>query len=74
MAENQNRVCGTSTGSVTFLDEANNLGTVTLHRGKATLKTLGLQVGKNQIRVEYTPDTGFNSSSATIVENVQQRR
>jgi hypothetical protein len=41
---------------------------------KATLKTLGLQIGKNQIRVKYTPDTGFNSSSATIVENVQQRR
>jgi hypothetical protein len=65
---------GTPTGSVTSLDGATSLGTVPLHHGKVTLKTSVLQLGGNQIRVEYTPSSGFNPSSAAMIENVKQHR
>jgi hypothetical protein len=72
--ETLNRVGGTPSGFVTFWDGADTLGTVPLLRGKATLKISGLQLGKTQIRVDYTPAPGFNPSSAAITENVQQHR
>jgi hypothetical protein len=72
--ENRSRAGSTTSGFVTFLDGTDNLGTLPLRRGKATLKISGLQLGKNAIRVDYTPSPGFNPSSAAIIENVQQHR
>jgi hypothetical protein len=72
--ETLDRVGGTPSGFVTFLDGADALGTVPLRRGKATLKITGLHIGRTQIRVNYTPDPGFNPSRAAVTDNVQQRR
>jgi hypothetical protein len=72
--ETLNRAGGTPSGLVTFLEGAESLGSVPLRHGKATLKISGLQFGRTQIRVDYTPGPGFNPSSAAVTENVQQHR
>jgi Bacterial Ig-like domain (group 3) len=65
---------GTPGGSVTFLDGTAVLGTVTLRGGRASLTVSSLHVGRNPIRVDYTPDNGFAPSAETIVEIVRPHR
>src|SRR5262249_10818540 len=57
---------GPVTGTVTFFDGANNLGSATLSSGVATLQTAGLAVGSHKITVTYAAQGNFagNSSGA----------
>ena len=46
----------TCAGSMVFFDETDQLGTVTLDRGRALLQTAGLPVGNHPITVRYSGD------------------
>jgi hypothetical protein len=61
-------------GSVTFLDGAAVLSTVALTGGRAGLTVSSLPIGRNLIRVNYTPASGFAPSAATMVEIVRPHR
>ncbi len=65
---------GTPSGSVTFMDGTDSLGTVALLRGKASLETSSLHIGPNTIHAEYLPGQGFAPSGATVIENVRVHR
>ncbi len=58
---------GTPTGSVDFFDTTtgDDLGSVALSGGKASLSTASLPVGANTIKVTYSGDSNFLSSSAS---------
>ena len=58
---------GTPTGSVDFFDTTtgDDLGSVTLAGGKASLSTASLPVGGNTIKDTYSGDSNFLSSSAS---------
>ncbi|MGP0065797.1 MAG: Ig-like domain repeat protein [Isosphaeraceae bacterium] len=58
---------GTPTGSVDFLDTTtgDDLGSVTLSGGKASLSTASLPVGSNSIEVTYSGSGNFLASSAS---------
>lgn len=53
----------TATGTVTFLDNGDIIGTGTVTGGTATLTSSSLVVGIHFITVVYTGDSGFGSSS-----------
>jgi hypothetical protein len=55
---------GTPTGSVTFFNNGNQLGTATLVNGKATYSTTALPVGNNVITFTYAGDANFNANTA----------
>jgi VCBS repeat-containing protein len=63
---------GLPTGSVTFKDGTNTLGTATLNgSGQATLATSTLTVGGHSITVEFGGDGSFNgSTSSTLTQTV----
>jgi hypothetical protein len=62
---------GTPTGSVTFFDGANELGTATLTAGgTATLTIAALQGGSHTITADYAGDGGFLPSSGTLTHVV----
>lgn len=61
---------GTPTGSVTFFDGANELGTVALTAGNATLTIAALQGGSHTITARYPGDGGFLPSSGTLTQVV----
>ena len=62
---------GTPTGSVTFLDGDNSLGTVTLDvNGNATLTTSALTVGSHTITAQYSGDATYDDSSASLTQTV----
>ena len=58
---------GTPTGSVDFFDTTtgDDLGSVALSGGKASLSTASLPVGANTIKVTYSGDGNFLASSAS---------
>ena len=56
---------GTPTGTVTFLDGTNSLGTATLNSsGVATLAVSSLAIGSNSITAAYSGDTNFAGSTS----------
>ncbi|MGP0069832.1 MAG: beta strand repeat-containing protein [Isosphaeraceae bacterium] len=64
---------GTPTGTVTFMDGSNTLGTATLGNGKATFKTTALAVGSHQVTAVYGDDGNFTASTSTaLIQTVQQ--
>lgn len=65
---------GTPTGSVTFYDGANAIGTTTaLDSGSASLKTSSLITGSHSITVQYGGDNNFNgSTSAALIETIKK--
>jgi hypothetical protein len=64
-------VKGTPSGSVTFNDGANALGTVAVSAGKASLTTSSLAAGAHSITTSYGGDSTFlASTSAALVETV----
>ncbi len=61
----------TATGSVTFYDGVNVLGTAKLTGGQATLTTILLPAGSRSLRAYYGGDNNdAPSTSATLVQNV----
>jgi pimeloyl-ACP methyl ester carboxylesterase len=63
---------GTPTGSVTFYDGANSLGTGTLVAGKTTLITSALVIGNHSITAQFGGDSIFagSTSSPALVQVV----
>jgi probable HAF family extracellular repeat protein len=61
---------GAPTGTVTFWDDATNLGTASLVHGKAVLTTSSLTLGPNPIRVVYSGAQDYSASTATMVEKL----
>ncbi len=62
---------GIATGTVTFYDGANSLGTHTLSGGVATLISSTLSVGSHSITATYNGDTNFLcSTSAPLSQSV----
>jgi hypothetical protein len=74
IVKNRGRAGGTPIGDVTFWDGATVLVTVTLRRGKATVKTSSLPLGADAIRATYAGSQDFAPSTATIIENVRAHR
>jgi hypothetical protein len=61
----------TPTGTVTFNDGSNTLGTETVSGGRARYSTTTLRTGSNSISVIYNGTANINgSTSATLVQNV----
>ncbi len=62
---------GVPTGTVTFADGSNSLGTATLNpQGVATLTVTTLPPGANIITAVYAGDTNFTGSHAQLSENI----
>jgi hypothetical protein len=62
---------GTTTGTVTFFDGANPIGTGTLGGGVATVTTSTLSGGSHNITATYNGDGNFNTSNGTLTGNPQ---
>src|SRR5262249_28449919 len=58
------------TGTVTFLDGTQSLGTADLRSGSASLLTTGLAVGTHVITAVYNGDTSYNGSTSVILRQV----
>ena len=58
---------GTPTGTATFKDGANTLGTVVLSAGQATFSINGLSVGSHSITVVYGGDANYNASTSSVL-------
>jgi Bacterial Ig-like domain (group 3) len=56
-----------ATGTVTFFDGANSLGTGTLSGGQATFSTSSLSAGSRSITATYNGDTSYASSTSIAV-------
>ena len=68
-----NSTGGTPTGTVTFKDGLNTLGTGTLSSGKAIFQTSTLAAGAHSITAAYGGTTSFASStSAVLTQTVNQ--
>ncbi|MCC6569774.1 MAG: Ig-like domain repeat protein, partial [Anaerolineales bacterium] len=64
---------GTPTGTITFYDGANSMGTVALAGGVATISTNTLNAGSHTITAVYSGDANFaGSTSAPYVQGVGQ--
>lgn len=62
---------GLPSGSVTFMDGSNALGTGTLNsNGVASFSTSGLSVGSHSITVSYGGDTNFTSSTSAALSQI----
>src|SRR5262249_7338840 len=55
----------TATGTVTFFDGATSLGTRSLASGSASLTTTTLSGGNHAVKVIYTTDGNFTSSTSS---------
>ena len=62
---------GTPTGSVTFKDGGNSIGTGTLSGGVAALAISSLTAGSHTITANYGGDGNFNNSTGTLTGNPQ---
>jgi hypothetical protein len=62
---------GTLTGTVTFLDGGNSIGTAPLGGGVATFTTSALAVGNHTITASYNGDGNFNGSTGSLTGNPQ---
>jgi hypothetical protein len=59
---------GTPTGTVTFIEGVSTtLGVATLSGGVATLTTTSVVAGPTKITMNYSGDSNFNSSAATVL-------
>jgi len=56
---------GVPTGTITFLDNGNSLGSGTLSNGVASFSTSALQIGKHVITAAYTGDVNFAAGTAS---------
>jgi hypothetical protein len=66
---------GTPTGTVTFTDGTNILGTAPLRRGKAVLATTTLAIGGNAIQASYNGDQFLKPSTSAIrIESITAAR
>jgi len=64
---------GTPTGTVTFMDYSDILGSGTLSGGVATLTTSSLLAGTNSITASYGGDPNFTTSTSnTLTQTVKQ--
>ncbi|HST78919.1 MAG TPA: Ig-like domain-containing protein, partial [Verrucomicrobiae bacterium] len=62
---------GAPSGTVSFLDGANSIGSGTLSAGKATLTTSALSAGSHSITAKYSGDSTFGTStSAALAQTV----
>lgn len=61
---------GTPTGTVTFSDGSNTLGTQTLTSGEATFTSSSLSVGSHSITATYSGDSTFQTSTGTLTQTV----
>jgi len=64
---------GTPSGTVSFFDGTNLLGTVTLANATASLPTVGLTVGSHTITVVYNGDTSFSGSTSNSISQIVQQ-
>jgi uncharacterized delta-60 repeat protein len=62
---------GTPTGTMSFLDGGNPLGSGTLSAGVATFTTSALTPGNHTITSSYPGDTHFNSGTGSLTGNPQ---
>ncbi|HVI09723.1 MAG TPA: Ig-like domain-containing protein [Candidatus Binatia bacterium] len=60
------------TGTVTFKADGTTLGTATLINGVAKYSTTTLRSGTTNISAQYSPATGFDVSSGTMSEVIDQ--
>ncbi len=63
---------GVPTGSVTFADSGNPLGTVAITGGTAAFTTSTLSPGPHSISVTYGGDGNFKPSSGTLAQSISQ--
>jgi hypothetical protein len=63
---------GTPTGSVTFMDGANSLGTLSLVNGSVPLSQSALAAGNHAITASYSGDANFQPGLATLTQAVSQ--
>ena len=61
---------GTPTGTVTFYDGANRVGTGDVSGGIATFSTSTLSVGTHSIKAVYGGDTNFKTSTSSLLSQV----
>jgi hypothetical protein len=61
---------GTPTGTVTFSDGANSLGTVTLSNGMASFSISSLSATSHTITASYSGDANFSPSSGSMTQTV----
>src|SRR5207253_472889 len=62
---------GIPTGTVTFLDGGNSIGSGILGGGVATFTTSALTVGNHTITTSYVGDGNFNGSAGSLTGNPQ---
>ena len=66
---------GTPSGTVTFTDGTNVLGTAPLRRGKAVLATTTLAMGGNAIQASYSGDQYLKASTSAVrIESITSGR
>ena len=63
---------GTPTGTVTFTDGANNLGSPGLAGGQASVTVAALSVGPHTLVASYNGDANFKSSSESLLQTVER--
>jgi CSLREA domain-containing protein len=61
---------GPPTGTVTFSEGSNVLGTVPLNAGRAVFTTSALTPGAHQLRAEYNGAPNFNGSAGNLIHRV----
>ncbi len=61
---------GIPTGTVTFVDGTNTLGSSALNNGVATWTTSSLSVGTHDIQMNYSGDANFVASTSTLDQDV----
>jgi Bacterial Ig-like domain (group 3) len=63
----------TATGTITFVDNGNNIGTATLSNNVAHITVSNLSVGSHALGAQYGGDSTFaGSTSNYVLENVNQ--
>ena len=63
---------GTPTGTATFMDGSTTLGTAALGGGTASFTTSALAVGTHSIKVVYSGDANFKTSTSSVLSQVVQ--
>ncbi len=63
-----------ATGTVTFYDGTNQLGSANLSAGKASLSTSKLSVGTHSITATYAGNSSYNGSSAVLYQTVGSKK
>jgi len=63
---------GTPTGTATFMDGSKTLGTATLSGGTASFTTSSLSIGTHSIKVVYSGDSDFKTSTSSVLSQVVQ--